>query len=195
MPRMARNAERRTLLSDAAVRVMSRQGSRGLTYRAIDAEAGVPTGTSSNYFGSRDEIIAALLTRISERLQPESGSDVPLAEGTEDTRGVEVFAAYLRDIVHRLTADRDAALALFELRLDATRRPSVAEALRAWRRDGLAADVEFSRTMGLPGDRSDIVLFHYALDGLLLDRLTVPIDDDADPDEAVTALARRILGH
>jgi AcrR family transcriptional regulator len=191
---MARNTERRTLLSDAAVRVLSRQGSRGLTYRAIDAEAGVPTGTASNYFGSRDEIIAALLTRISERLQPESGGDVPLAEGTEDAQGIEVFAAYLRDIVHRLTADRDAALALFELRLDATRRPSVAEALSAWRRDGLAADVDFSRTMGLPGDRSEIVLFHYALDGLLLDQLTVPIDDDADPDEAATALARRILG-
>lgn len=188
---MARNTERRTLLSDAAVRVLSRQGSRGLTYRAIDAEAGVPTGTASNYFGSRDAIIAAILTRISERLQPDPDAVQPAA----DAPGIETFAAYLRDIVHRLTADRDATLALFELRLDATRRPSVAEALSMWRREGLMADVDFTETAGLPADRADIVLFHYALDGLLLDQLTVPIDDDADPDSAATTLARRILGH
>lgn len=152
----------------------------------------MPTGTASNYFASRDEIIDAILRRIGERLQPDPDVHSVLAKREPS---VDLFAAYLRDIVHRLTADRDAAVALFELRLEATRRPHVAEALTKWRRDGLRADVEFNTRMGLPGDRSDITLFHYALDGLILDRLTDPIDEDADPDRAVDVLVERILSY
>ena len=187
---MARNAERRTLLADAAVRVLAQQGSRGLTHRAIDAEAEVPKGTTSNYFASRDEVIDAILLRISERLQPDPDIHADLAQRPP---GVELFTEYLRDIVHRLTGDRDAAIALFELRLEATRRPHVAEALTAWRQAGLQADIEFNEKMSLPGRPADITLFHYALDGLLLDQLTVPVDETANPDEVVSALAHRLL--
>lgn len=187
---MARNAERRTLLADAAVRVLAQQGSRGLTHRAIDTEAGVPKGTTSNYFASRDEVIDAILLRISERLQPDPDIHADLAQRP---LGVELFTEYLRDIVHRLTGDRDAAIALFELRLEATRRPHVAEALTAWRQAGLQADIEFNEMMGLPGRPADITLFHYALDGLLLDQLTVPVDETANPDEVVSVLAHRLL--
>ena len=187
---MARNAERRTLLADAAVRVLAQQGSRGLTHRAIDTAAEVPKGTTSNYFTSRDEVIDAILLRISERLQPDPDIHADLAQRPP---GVELFTEYLRDIVHRLTGDRDAAIALFELRLEATRRPHVAEALTAWRQAGLQADIEFNEKMGLPGRPADITLFHYALDGLLLDQLTVPVDETANPDEVVSVLAHRLL--
>jgi len=189
---MARNAERRTLLADAAVRVLAQQGSRGLTHRAIDAEAEVPKGTTSNYFASRDEVIDAILLRISERLQPDPDIHRDLAQRPP---GVELFTEYLRDIVHRLTDDRDAAIALFELRLEATRRPHVAEALTAWRRAGLQADIEFNEKTGLPGQPADITLFHYALDGLLLDQLTVPVDETVNPNDVVSVLAHRLLGN
>lgn len=187
---MARNVERRALLSDAAVRVLAQQGSRGLTHRAIDTEAEVPKGTTSNYFASRDDIIDAILLRISERLQPDPAVHAHLAD---EAPSVDLFAAFLRDIVHRLTSDRDAAIALFELRLEATRRPHVADALAVWRRDGLRADIEFNKMMGLPGGPADIALFHYALDGLILDQLTVPIDGEAEPEILATTLAHRIL--
>ncbi|RYG70298.1 TetR family transcriptional regulator [bacterium] len=188
---MVRNVERRTLLADAAVSVLAQQGSRGLTHRAIDLEAGVPKGTASNYFASRDDIIAAILVRIGERLSPDPEIHAELARRTP---GIDLFTDYLKDIVHRLTAESDVMIALFELRLEATRRPHVAEALTSWRRDGLAADVEFNTSMGLPGDASDIALFHYAIDGLVFDRLTVPLDETADVDALVETLARRILG-
>lgn len=44
---------------------------------------------------------------------------------------VELFVDYLCDIVNRLTVNRDAALALFELRIEATRNQAVADALSA----------------------------------------------------------------
>ena len=177
-------------LADAAVRVLAQRGPHGLTHRAIDAEADVPKGTASNYFASRDEIIDAILLRISERLQPDPGVHADLAE---ESPSVDLFAAYLRGIVHRLTSDRDAAIALFELRLEATRRPAVADALATWRRHGPPADIQFNPKTGPAGAPAAIARFHYAPHRARPHQLTVPIDDDADPETLATTLAHRIL--
>ena len=187
---MARNERRRTELTDAAVRVLARQGSRGLTHRAVDAEAGVPSGTASNYFASRDSIVDAIIGRIGERLAPTPERQRELAELP---RGREAFAEHVHDIVRRLTGDRDAAIGLFELRLEATRRPEVGEAIGTWLRAGLEADVEFNEQAALPGSRADIVLFHYAIEGFVFDQLTTPIDPAADAREMVDLLVQRIL--
>jgi hypothetical protein len=81
-----------------------------------------------------------------------------------------LFAEYLRSIVRRLTAERDVTLTLFELRLESTRRPKVDAVLGAWQRAGFETDVAFNTAAGLPGDRRNVALFHYAVDGLLFDR-------------------------
>lgn len=187
---MARNDDRRRALTDAAIAVLAEEGARGLTHRAVDAAAGVPTGTTSNYFRSRDELVAALFARISERLTPNPEVAARLAARAPSRK---LFADYLRDIVARLSANRDVTLALFELRLESTRRPEVAEQLSAWLRDGLAADVAFNAEAGLPGGRAEIALFHYAIDGLLLDRLTTPIDPGTSTDRIVDRLVAGLL--
>ncbi|MFF2388827.1 TetR/AcrR family transcriptional regulator [Agromyces sp. NPDC058104] len=187
---MARNDERRRLLADAAITVLAAEGARGLTHRAVDREAGVPVGTASNYFASRDALIAGLMARIGERIGP-TAEDL-------DTRAVQpagpaLFADYLRDIVRRLSDEREVTIALFELRLESTRRPEVAAVLREWQRVGFAGDVAFNRQAGLPGGPREIALFHYALDGLLLDRLTSPIDPETSTDEVIDALVDGLL--
>ena len=187
---MARNNERRTQLADAGLRVLARDGARGLTHRAVDREAATPVGTASNYFASRAELIEALVARIGVRLAP-SPEVLAYLGAQPPTR--ELFAAYIRDIVSRLTHERDVTLALLELRLEAARRPDVADALGTWQRAAFAADVEFNTAAGLPGGHSEIALFHYAIDGLLLDRLTTSIDPDTGTDDVVDALVARLL--
>lgn len=187
---MARNDERRRLLADAGLAVLARDGARGLTHRAVDLEAGVPTGTTSNYYRSRDALIAGLVTRIGERLGP---TDDDLGARAAQPIGPALFADYVRDIVRRLTAEREVTLALFELRLESTRRPEVAAVLHEWQRTAFDADVAFNEAAGLPGGRREIALFHYALDGLLLDRLTAPIDPGTTTDEVVDALVAGLL--
>ena len=149
---MARNEERRRALTDAGLTVLSREGARGLTHRAVDREAGVPTGTTSNYFRTRDALIGALVTRIGERLAPTEDDIAARAGQVPDAR---LFAAYMRDIVRRLTDDRDVTIALFELRLEATRRPAVAELLDAWRQSGFEGDVAFNEAAGFVGGARD----------------------------------------
>lgn len=187
---MARNDERRFALADAGIRVLAEEGARGLTHRAVDAAASAPRGTASNYFPTRDDLIAALVDRIEERLTPDPLSVDPDRRRSPDRA---LFADYVRDIIRRLSADPHVSIALFELRLEASRRPSVAATLGAWRQRSFDADVAFNAEAGLPGGRTEIALFHYALDGLMLDRLTVPLDTDLSIDTVVNELVDRIL--
>jgi len=188
--RMARNPSRRRALGDAGLAILAREGARGLTHRAVDAEAGVPAGTTSNYCRSRAELIGLLVARIGERLAPDAEVQAALAAQVPDRAR---FAAHVREIVARLTASRDITLALLELRLEAARRPEVAETLGAWMREGFAGDVAFNDAAGLPGGPFEIALLHYAVDGLMLDRLTASIDPTIDVDAAVDALVARLL--
>lgn len=187
---MAKNESRRRSIADAGLRILAAQGSRGLTHRAVDQEAEIPVGTTSNYFRSRESLIEGLVERIGERLAP---TDADLARRGDTSPSPALFADYLRDIVRRLSDDREVALALFELRLESSRRPELAAVLGAWQRAGFDGDVAFNSAAGLPGGRREIALFHYAINGLLLDRLTTPIDPETSTDDIIDDLVAGLL--
>jgi AcrR family transcriptional regulator len=188
---MSRNADRRTALADAGIGVLSSDGSRGLTHRAVDARAGVPIGTTSNYFRSRDELLQGLVVRIGERLAPDP---TVLDDLAGRPPGPALFADYMRYLVERMTNERDATLALFELRLEAARRPAVERLVGGWLRDSFRRDTRFNDDAGLPAGPVELALFHYAMSGLLFDRLTTSIDPDTPTDDVVDLLVARVLG-
>lgn len=187
---MAINPTRRAELADAAVMLLAAEGPRGLTHRGVDATAGAPRGTASNYFATRDDIIRAVIIRIGERLAPEPAVGAALDERLS---GVDLYSAYVRDIARRLLSDRDATISLFELRLEATRNTEVAAALDAWRAAALDADIAFTAERELPGGRTGVLLLHYAIDGLILDRLARPLDPDTPFDRVIDELTSRLL--
>lgn len=116
-----------------------------------------------------------------------------VAELSERPPSKELFADYMRYIVARLSAERDVTIALFELRLEASRNPEVAELVQQWLDIGFAADVAFNTEAGLPAGRDQIALFHYALDGLMLDRLTASIDPAMSTDRVIDLLVSGLL--
>ncbi|MEV4493367.1 TetR family transcriptional regulator [Micromonospora coxensis] len=187
---MARNVERRAALADAGLRVLAATGARGLTHRAVDAEAGVPVGTASNYFRSRDALLGALGERIMERFAPDEHR---LAELGAREPSLELVTDYVRYIVERTTAQPELTRALIELRLEAVRRPGLARVLGDTLRRGYRDDVAFHVAAGLPGGAFEVALLRYAVDGLLLDLLGTSIDAGFDPDEVVSALVSRLL--
>lgn len=187
---MPTNPERRAALTDAGLAILAEEGARGLTHRAVDDRAGFPRGTASNYFRSRDALLEALVARIGERLAPDPAVIEPWAHRRP---GRALMRDYVGYIVERLTREREVTLALFELRLEAARRPEVEQLLGTWLREGFAADVAFHRSTGMAGGRREIALFHYALDGLLLDRLTTSIDAATSTDAVVRQLVDRLM--
>jgi len=58
-------SSRRDTLLDAAIRVLGERGMRALTHRAVDAEAGVPAGSTVNYFSTRNALFEAIVERVS----------------------------------------------------------------------------------------------------------------------------------
>ncbi|MGH8875931.1 MAG: TetR/AcrR family transcriptional regulator, partial [Stackebrandtia sp.] len=67
---MVSNPQRRTALLDAAIEVLAAQGARGLTFRAVDIQGEVPTGTASNYFAGRDDLLRQAAEHVFVRLSP-----------------------------------------------------------------------------------------------------------------------------
>ncbi|MEM9517202.1 MAG: TetR/AcrR family transcriptional regulator [Actinomycetota bacterium] len=185
------NAARRELLADAGLRVLAASGARGLTHRAVDAEADVPRGTCGNYFSTRDSLLAALAERVLVRIAP---TPERLAELQDRPVGTDLMVDYITYIVERTTDAPELTMALFELRLEASRRPALAAALGATLRAAFRDDVAFNESRGLPGGATEIALLHFAIDGLLLDQLTVPLDTDLDHDEAVRLIVERLVG-
>lgn len=186
------NAQRRTELVDAAIEVLADQGARGLTFRAVDAAAGVPVGTASNYFTSRDDLLVQAGGRIYQRLAPDPATMARSLTGPRDQHRVRELT---QDVARRVGDYRAGHLALLELRLEATRRPALQEVLTRTVREDLEANIAYHLDSELPGDATTVVLLHLALNWLIVERLTLPgvLDGVAGlgTDDLIDALAHR----
>ncbi|MFJ3534167.1 TetR/AcrR family transcriptional regulator [Streptomyces sp. NPDC090109] len=188
---MARNPERRTTLLDAAIEVLADEGARGLTFRAVDARAGVPTGTSSNYFSDRDLLLSQVADRIFARLTPAPGA-VDTALRPEPSR--ELVVELMRWLARRMAAERACYLGLFELRLEAVRRPELRSRLTGVLRSDLDENVRLHLDSGMPGDADTVRLLYFALTGLLLDHFTVPdLHGERDLDDLIETVVTRVV--
>ena len=130
---------RRTEILDGALAVLADHGMRGLTHRAVDADAGLPAGSTSYYFRSRDALVAGCVQRLLDR---DLADDVPVAEAAARTGPDALVAALTAIGVRMATTERHRTLARYELSLAATRDPALrAELVRggdAIRRRGAA---------------------------------------------------------
>ncbi|SHH08081.1 TetR/AcrR family transcriptional regulator [Streptoalloteichus hindustanus] len=188
-----RNPARRAALVDAAIEVLAREGARGLTFRAVDTEAGVPKGTASNYFANRDDLLNQVGRQIHERLGPDPAA---LAETMRTPPSTELVTRLLRELVDRLSEDRAGYLALLELRLEATRRPELRAALTTTIEANLRENIRFHLDSGLPGDRETVVLLYLAMTGVVIEHLTLPdVLSPFDLDTLITTLVTRTLPH
>ncbi|MFH8464714.1 TetR/AcrR family transcriptional regulator [Streptomyces sp. NPDC017991] len=168
---MVRNPQRRAALVDAGVEVLAREGARGLTFRAVDAEAGVPVGTASNYFTGRDDLLRQIDARLHERLAPDPEV---LAELLKAPRNRALITAFMHDLMARAQRDRTGYLGLLEMRLEATRRPELRASYTKTIRADLEYGMEFHRAAGLPGGDETVTILYVAMLGLILEHLTLP---------------------
>jgi DNA-binding transcriptional regulator YbjK len=182
---------RRQALLDAAIEVLAREGARGLTFRAVDKEAGVPAGTASNYFANRDELLVQVGNRFYERLQPDEAFMSKLALGP---RTRKTITELLTETVDRVATFRTGFLALLELRLEATRRPELQAVLTERVREDLDFNVRNHLESGLPGDETSVRLLYLALNWLILERLTLPeLLTDVQKRELIAAVVDRTV--
>lgn len=182
-------SNRRELLLDAAVRVLGGGGARALTHRAVDAQAGVPVGSTANYFPTREALLEAIVVRVSDQEVAHFDELARTVRPTTPAELADVLAAVVRDATgpHReLTLARYAVLV--ESALHPAIRRRVAEngsRVGAWVATWL-------RLAGIdhPGHRH--VIGDYVT-GLVLHQLAVP-RPEFDPTDAIADLLRSLAG-
>ncbi|GGL76472.1 hypothetical protein GCM10010840_13250 [Deinococcus aerolatus] len=129
--------------------------------------------------------------RVFERLAP--SPDVAEHVGALPPT-LQQATASVQDFVTRTTRQPELTPALFELRLKAARRPGLAQVLSVTLDRNYALNTGFHLQARLPGGAPEGALLHYAVDGLLLDVLTVSINGCRHTDQVVSKLVRRLLG-
>ncbi len=186
-----RNEERRRALADAAIAILAGQGSHHLTHRTVDRRAGVPAGTTANYFPQRDDLLDAAARRIVEL----SVTDMTTAAAPTQTGppsrpdlagllGDSLFAA--------ATVLRERYLAIYELLLEATRRPRLAETLATLSESTVESTLALHRELGLGTTRAQVEAMVTLYGGALFALVTGPAPQAVTRDQT-RALAEAIV--
>jgi DNA-binding transcriptional regulator YbjK len=176
----------RTRILDAAVELLGTQGLKALTHIRVDVAAGVPKGSTSNYFRTR----AALLTGVVEWLAKQDLAE--LVRPPSPPADVGAFVALLAHSVEAATtASRPRTIARYVLFLEGThnedrRRPLLAG--RACFRSFVETTME---RLGSHDPAAAATAITAVGEGMIIQRMTV--DPDADVLAAIDAVVRAFV--
>jgi DNA-binding transcriptional regulator YbjK len=182
--------DRRTVLLDAALELVGTQGMRGLTHRAVDTAAGVPAGSTSNHFRTREALILGIVERFIARER-----EMATGPGDEVDPTPEGVAVALGRFVRRAVGpDRAVTLARYAILVETAQNPALrpgmapgAAQVDAWARDLI------TRAGSRDPDRDLGVLANYVT-GLVLHELALP-SPDLDPAARIRTLIDTLDWH
>jgi AcrR family transcriptional regulator len=169
------NQRRRAQLADAAIALLALTGVHGVTHRAVERHAGLPVGTASNYFRSREALLVAAAERVGELHYADMAAAVPApaASGTAG-KAADLIAGSLHAAA---TTHRARYLAIFELRLESLRRPALAEALRGLLARSVAVTTGHHAEQGLDIPPAAVPAMVALYGGALFTLVTAPADE------------------
>ncbi len=166
---------RRAQALDAALALLGEAGVRALTHGAVDRHGGLPAGTTSNYFRTRDALLTGVAAAIVEREMAAAGAAFA-------PRSSDEFLDALVALVDRVTRDqRTVTTARLVLFMEASHDPSLREAL--WRgRALIAAALEpVLGGLGAHDPQSSAGALMACSEGLILHRIARHDDTDVRP--------------
>lgn len=171
---------------EAAVELLGSKGVRALTHARVDERAGLPPGTTSNWFRTRRALLGGVSDWIaeSERADMEPASMPPIATVEEL---VEALVMVVELLSGPLATRTRARYALF---LELADDIELGAALRRQRREFERWMERIVTTVGIPDPVPSARALMALGDGLVLHRLTVDRELDARPvvERAVRAL-------
>ena len=191
---MPPNPQRRTLILDAAIDILNDVGVGGVTHRQVDERAGLPPGTTSNYFRTRLALLEATAGRVVELHWRNVAALQGLGGSTGDRQALVTLMGAL--ISSPDPAVRRLLIARYELSLEATRRPE----LRPFMDEMAAAAMTSARSVlrwgGIDASDEQLARVSRMLNGLAFSQLTVSqsAQPAGDIGELADALLRAVFG-
>lgn len=182
-------SRRRDQVLDAAIEVLGTEGSRRLTYQAVDSAAGVPAGTTSNYFRNRDALINSVVTHIEtlDRLDWES-----FAASLRPADIDELAGALTGFVLHATGPGRARTAARYALFLEALGHPELRVSLARSRAMITDWGVHWIRQLGSPTPTEHCQLLLDYLDGLMLHQIAMP-EPNFDPTPAIRTILAGLI--
>jgi DNA-binding transcriptional regulator YbjK len=175
-----RNMRRRSALADAAIEVLGTAGIHKLSHRAVDERAGLPAGTAANYFPRRDDLLAAAAERVAELHVAEmTAADRAAIASAGDPSGapagLDALAGLIGASLHEAaTRHRTRYLAAYELALESTRQPALAEAMARLGAAALGSTLAEHRSLGLPTTAEQVQALIALYNGTLMTLVVAP---------------------
>jgi AcrR family transcriptional regulator len=183
-------AGRREHLLDCAIRLVGERGIHGLTHRALDAAAGLPGGSSSNLFRTRDALLNAVVRRFAER---ERENWDQLARRLVPTTPVELARTLAELAQQAVGPQRTLTLARYAILVEAGIHPSLREQLAS---TGAEVDIwatNWVRVCGSSDPYRDTPVIMNHVTGIVLHELAIPAAQ-FDPYPQIEALVTALLG-
>jgi DNA-binding transcriptional regulator YbjK len=174
----------------AAVLLLGDRGMRHLTHRAVDERAGLPAGSTSNSFRTRDALVAAVITHLATRERAVWEASAAAFRPDSPAALAEALTAFCR----RMTGpDRVLTLARYAVFVEAAVQPGLRRPLAENEAQIRAWGAHWLRAIGSHDPDRDCRLVLNQLDGILLHQLVFP-DPDFDPLPQLTTLLRAVGG-
>jgi TetR/AcrR family transcriptional regulator, regulator of biofilm formation and stress response len=180
---------RREQILEAALRVIGRSGRESVTHRAVAEEAGVPLGSTTYYFDSRDDLLGQALEHVAANEVERYGR---LGEELRDVKSGRELADRLISELVAAAEDRVAYIAEYELWLEASRRPDLREAAQSWCDAEQRSVAGAMEALGSSDSRADASIVVAALDGLG-ERVLAREEDPAQAAKELRPELRRLI--
>lgn len=181
--------DRRVRLLTEARRLVAGGGLAAVTHRSVETAAGVPHGSVTYYFGSRDGLVAALVDRLVGECEDQVAAIAEQTAAGFTAGGVPDLDAIARSVAAWIDDNREMHLARLELELAAVRDPRLSERMADAARVFWRMCEPLAAATGSTDPERDGRGMAAMVDGLLLDRLARP----DQPHELLVAALRRIL--
>ena len=162
-----RGGQRRRLILETTLQLIAGGGVDSVTHRRVAEAAGIPLGSTTYYFESRDHLLREAF-------------DFYLAKATELQAKVRTgpinseaaLVEYLVELTRREFEDEAILLAEYELTLFAARDAHVAESLHRWDETIIKQVTKYLKALGSSRARESAQTILNLMRGYELDRLT-----------------------
>jgi DNA-binding transcriptional regulator YbjK len=172
------SSDRREEILRAALRLIGSRGMHHVTHRDVAAEAGVPLGSTTYYFATKEELLSEALKLFVAEEQARLHAAAQLFEGVSAPPTV-IVDAIAGEIGNTLTRFAE-QVAQFELYLEATRTPALAEVAKASFASYEEIAVAALRSGGAKDPERLAPLFIGLIEGLMFRQLVDPRSDWVD---------------
>jgi len=201
----AKSEHRRRLILEAALRIVAREGIRGVKHRAVAKEAGVPLASTTYYFKDIEELISDAFMLFAEKSQKVLDQfyieldklvglfnlkEVLLVDASRQHFTSELVEMGVRYIKAQVKFRREDLLTEMAFLLEAVRDENLKPLARDYREVLHSRLNDFLERTQTPATKEDAVLIISSVQGLLYDGI---VNDGYVNEDYVRAILRRAL--